>query len=55
VFREPVTTSAPISRFRELYADGRDPWDTGSWYEQRKRAAVLALLPRRSLPAARPR
>ncbi len=45
VFREPRATSAPVERFASLYADG-DPWDTGSWYERRKRAVVLASLPR---------
>lgn len=52
LFREPPTASAPIARFRDLYAGGRDPWDGGSWYEQRKRAAVLALLPRRRYRSA---
>jgi len=46
VFREPRTTSAPVDRFAELYAGGNDPWRTTSWYERRKRAAVLAALPR---------
>jgi len=45
LFREPRATSAPVERFASLYAEG-DPWDTGSWYEQRKRAVVLASLPR---------
>ncbi|MFC4948166.1 PIG-L family deacetylase [Pseudonocardia sp. GCM10023141] len=46
VFREPRTTSAPISRFADLYADGNDPWRATSWYERRKRAVVMACLPR---------
>jgi LmbE family N-acetylglucosaminyl deacetylase len=45
VFREPRTGSAPIERFATLYAAG-DPWRTDSWYEVRKRAVVLASLPR---------
>jgi LmbE family N-acetylglucosaminyl deacetylase len=46
VFRIARTGSAPVSRFAELYADGADPWRTTSWYERRKRAVVLASLPR---------
>lgn len=46
LFHEPRSTSAPVDRFRELYAGGRDPWNTDSWYERRKRATVLAALPR---------
>jgi trans-aconitate methyltransferase len=34
-----------VSRFAELYAAG-DPWRADSWYERRKRAVVLASLPR---------
>ena len=31
----------------DLHADGRDPWGTDSrWYEIRKRALLLAALPR---------
>jgi LmbE family N-acetylglucosaminyl deacetylase len=52
VFREPRRASAPVSRFTELYADGNDPWDTGSWYERRKRAVLLAALPRESYDTA---
>ncbi|WP_044530855.1 SAM-dependent methyltransferase [Herbaspirillum sp. B65] len=43
-------TTGPTSasgHFDELYAASTDPWDTGtSWYEQRKRAIVQAMLPR---------
>jgi LmbE family N-acetylglucosaminyl deacetylase len=46
LFRAPRTASAPVSRFTELYADGADPWRGDSWYERRKRAVVLASLPR---------
>ena len=45
VFREPRGASAPVARFAELYAGG-DPWAGDSWYEVRKRAVVLAALPR---------
>lgn len=45
VFRAPRTTSAPVSRFADLYAGG-DPWQGDSWYERRKRAVVLSALPR---------
>lgn len=45
VFREPRASSAPVERFASLYAGG-DPWDSGSPYERRKRAVVLASLPR---------
>jgi LmbE family N-acetylglucosaminyl deacetylase len=45
-FREPPRTSAPVSRFAELYAGAEDPWSVGTkWYERRKRAMVLACLP----------
>ncbi len=42
-------TSRPwtAERFEALYGAERDPWRMeGSWYEQRKRALVLASLPR---------
>jgi LmbE family N-acetylglucosaminyl deacetylase len=45
LFRVPRSTSAPVSRFAELYAAG-DPWRADSWYERRKRAVVVASLPR---------
>lgn len=46
VFRQPPRHTAPISRFAELYVD-HDPWDVATkWYERRKRATVLAALPR---------
>jgi LmbE family N-acetylglucosaminyl deacetylase len=46
LFRAPRAASAPLSRFAALYAGGADPWSGGSWYERRKRAVVLASLPR---------
>jgi LmbE family N-acetylglucosaminyl deacetylase len=45
LFRAPRSGSAPVSRFADLYAAG-DPWRAGSWYERRKRAVVMASLPR---------
>lgn len=45
VFREPRSAPALQQRFTDLYADG-DPWQADSWYERRKRAVVLACLPR---------
>jgi LmbE family N-acetylglucosaminyl deacetylase/SAM-dependent methyltransferase len=47
LFRLPPRSGAPISRFVELYAHDDDPWQVSDrWYERRKRAAVLASLPR---------
>jgi LmbE family N-acetylglucosaminyl deacetylase len=46
LFRAPRAASAPVSRFAALYADGADPWSAGSWYERRKRAVLMACLPR---------
>ena len=41
-----MTRSLDPARFRALYADAADPWGLeGSWYEDRKRACVLAALP----------
>ena len=46
LFRQPPSSGAPISRFAECY-DRDDPWQVADrWYERRKRAAVLACLPR---------
>ncbi|SEP37531.1 PIG-L family deacetylase [Amycolatopsis saalfeldensis] len=46
-FRQPPDRSAPIGRFAELYAGAHDPWQVESrWYEKRKRALLLASLPR---------
>jgi LmbE family N-acetylglucosaminyl deacetylase len=45
-FRQPSRHTAPISRFTQLY-DEDDPWGVATtWYERRKRATVLAALPR---------
>ena len=52
LFRAPRAASAPVSRFAALYADGADPWSGDSWYERRKRAVVLASLPRERYPTA---
>lgn len=47
LFRLPPSSSAPISRFVELYDRADDPWRVSDrWYERRKRAAILACLPR---------
>lgn len=46
LFREPRIESAPMERFADLYAGGQDPWSASSWYERRKRALVMASLPR---------
>lgn len=48
VFRHPIVEGAPVERFGTLYdaVDG-DPWSTrSSWYESRKRAVLMATLPR---------
>jgi LmbE family N-acetylglucosaminyl deacetylase len=46
LFRQPPIRTAPIERFRELYAAATDPWATATkWYERRKRAIALAALP----------
>jgi LmbE family N-acetylglucosaminyl deacetylase len=47
LFRQPPSAGAPISRFVELYDRDDDPWQVSDrWYERRKRASVLASLPR---------
>ncbi|WP_375483074.1 class I SAM-dependent DNA methyltransferase [uncultured Jatrophihabitans sp.] len=41
-----ATPSLPEQYFRDLYARDEDPWRiSDGWYEQRKRALVLAALP----------
>ncbi|BBG00951.1 MULTISPECIES: bifunctional PIG-L family deacetylase/class I SAM-dependent methyltransferase [Pseudonocardia] len=46
-FREPPADGAPPELFAALYRDAADPWDVRtSWYERRKRAVLLAALPR---------
>ncbi|MFZ6648015.1 methyltransferase domain-containing protein [Undibacterium sp. TJN25] len=38
----------PLDHFQQLYLTNSDPWNVKeSWYEQRKRALVLASLPRK--------
>ena len=38
----------PAEYFDQLYANSPDPWDlAGSWYERRRHAIMLALLPSR--------
>lgn len=51
LFHHPRSDSTPVQRFADLYTAGPDPWSTvDSWYERRKRATVLAALPRRRYP-----
>jgi SAM-dependent methyltransferase len=39
----------PDDYFYQMYSQSEDPWDLGErWYEQRKYAITLALLPRRN-------
>ena len=46
-FRQPPERSAPVARFAELYEGADDPWQVESrWYERRKRALLMASLPR---------
>ncbi|MDJ0314896.1 PIG-L family deacetylase [Arthrobacter sp. H35-D1] len=33
------------TQFDSIHADGAEPWDPSSWYEQRKRALLLGSLP----------
>jgi SAM-dependent methyltransferase len=43
-----VTTRLPDAYFDRMYASTEDPWQLSTrWYEQRKYAITLALLPRR--------
>lgn len=47
VFREPRPNTTPMERFNTLYEADKDPWNTdSSSYERRKRAVVMACLPR---------
>jgi len=42
-----VTGTLPTSYFDDMYRDRDDPWDfAGRWYERRKRAVIMASLPR---------
>ena len=48
----PLTARAARRLLRPMYAESADPWQlAGRWYEQRKYAITLALLPYRALPA----
>ena len=43
-----MTARLPDTYFDRMYADADDPWDLSSrWYEQRKYAITMALLPNR--------
>lgn len=47
VLLDPKGIAGDASYFDDLYAESDDPWDLGGlWYEQRKRALLLASLPR---------
>ncbi|ATB42202.1 methyltransferase [Cystobacter fuscus] len=38
--------SVPMAHFERMYADSEDPWEyRRRWYERRKRALTLAMLP----------
>lgn len=42
-----VTGTLPTSYFDDMYGGADDPWDLGGrWYERRKRAVLMASLPR---------
>ena len=48
----PMTTRLPDAYFDRMYAGADDPWQLSArWYEQRKYAITLALLPEPPLPA----
>lgn len=43
-----ITTTVPAGYFERMYQQSADPWGFDSrWYEQRKRAICLAMLPQR--------
>ena len=47
-----MTTRLPDAYFDRMYAASADPWQLQErWYEQRKFAITLALLPHPALPA----
>ena len=47
-----MNTRLPDAYFDGMYAGGDDPWQLSTrWYEQRKYAITLAMLPRTPLPA----
>jgi LmbE family N-acetylglucosaminyl deacetylase len=53
VLIDPRGTAAGTGYFAGLFAESDDPWGMGNrWYEQRKRALLLASLPRRRFAAA---
>ena len=48
----PLTARLPDAYFDRIYAESADPWQLQSrWYERRKYAITLALLPYRAVPA----
>lgn len=53
VLIDPVASASDQTYFDRLFAESDDPWRIGTtWYEERKRAVLLAALPRRSFGAA---
>ncbi len=45
--------TVPVAGFEQMYARAEDPWGFGTrWYEERKRAVLLASLPQRHYGAA---
>ena len=48
-----MTTRLPDAYFDQMYAGSGDPWQLSArWYEQRKYAITLAMLPDRPVPAS---
>ena len=47
-----MTARLSTRYFDRMYSESADPWQLGGrWYEQRKYAITLALLPYQALPA----
>lgn len=44
--RVAPSSSQRAASFDRMFADGDDPWSSGSWYERRKRSLTLAVLSR---------
>ena len=44
--RGAISSSHRADSFDRMFADGDDPWSSGSWYERRKRSLTLAVLSR---------
>lgn len=41
-----ISSPQRAGSFDKMFADGDDPWSSGSWYERRKRSLTLAVLSR---------